>query len=195
MANALVFIVRTLFELYIATFAVRLLLQRSRLDTWNPFVQFILRVTSPVVVPLRRVLPAIGRLDTGTLAALGLLQLLATGLLLNIGCVGSVGAGNILIGALLALADLVLTVWFWTLLIHVLLSWVGQGGRGNPIATPVATIAEPLLAPFQRVIPPIAGLDLSPLFALLALQAVRMVLPVELAVRGLACGGLALPVA
>jgi YggT family protein len=192
--SALVFIVRTLFDLYLLTFAVRLLLQRGRIDTWNPLTQFILRVTGPLVLPLRRVLPPVGRLDTATLAALFLLQLLATGILLRLGCAGGVGPVNIVLGALLALADLFLRVWFWTLLIHVVLSWVGQGGRGNPGAALVASIAEPLLQPIRRVIPPIAGLDLSPLFAILALQAARMLLPVELAVRGLACGGMALPV-
>ena len=70
MQNALVFILRTLFDLYILTFALRLLLQWAAVDKRNPLVQFILRVTNPLVIPLRRLLPPIGRIDTATVVVL-----------------------------------------------------------------------------------------------------------------------------
>jgi YggT family protein len=193
MGNALVFIVRTLFDLYLLTFVLRLLLQWARVEPWNPLAQFIQRVTNPVVLPLRRLLPAMGRVDTATVAALFALQVVASGLLLRFGCAGEAGALQVLGVAVLALVDLFLRVAFWTILIYVVLSWVGQGG-GNPAARLVGTLARPLLRPFQRLIPPVAGFDLSPLFAAIALQALRMVLPVQQVLGGLACGGLAGPV-
>jgi YggT family protein len=191
MTSALFFILRTLFDLYLLTFALRLLMQWARVDGWNPIAQFIQRVTNPLVIPLRRLLPAIGRIDTGTVVALFGLQAVATGLLLRFGCAGDPGVLQILAVAGLSLVDLFLRIAFWTILIYVVLSWVGQGG--NPGARIVATLARPLLQPFRRFIPPIAGVDLSPLFAAIVLQAIRMVLPVGQVLRGLGCGGIAGP--
>jgi YggT family protein len=189
MQNALVFILRTLFDLYILTFALRLLLQWAAVDKRNPLVQFILRVTNPLVIPLRRLLPSVGRIDTATVVALVGLQVLATAVVVRIGCIGEPEILPILSLALLNLARLALSIFTWSIIIHVVLSWVSQGGY-NPGAALVAAIVEPLLAPFRRLIPAIAGLDLSPLFALIAIQALSMLLPVERVLSGLLCSSL-----
>lgn len=193
MQNALLFIVRTLFDLYLLCFALRLALQWARVDRWNPLVQFILRVTGPVVVPLRRLLPSMGPVDTATVAALFLLQLLAIVILVRVGCVGTAGPVQLVLLTLLALVHLVLRLWFWAILVWVILSWVGPG-RGNPGQELLGALVAPVINPFRRIIPPIGGLDLSPLFALIALQAVTMLLPAESALAGLACGPIARPV-
>jgi YggT family protein len=189
MQNALVFILRTLFDLYILTFALRLLLQWAAVDKRNPLVQFILRVTNPLVIPLRRLLPSVGRIDTATVVALVGLQVLATAVVVRIGCIGEPEILPILSLALLNLARLALSIFTWSIIIHVVLSWVSPGGY-NPGAALVAAIVEPLLAPFRRLIPAIAGLDLSPLFALIAIQALSMLLPVERVLSGLLCSSL-----
>jgi YggT family protein len=189
MQNALVFIIRTLFDLYVLTFALRLLLQWAAVDKRNPLVQFILRITNPLVIPLRRLLPSIGRIDTATLVALLVLQILGTMLLVRIGCTVAPAIWQIVVLAVLSVVKLTLTVFTWSLIIYVILSWVSPDGH-NPGAAVVAAIVEPLLAPFRRLIPLIGGLDLSPLFALIALQALAMLLPVERVVSGLLCGSL-----
>lgn len=189
MQNALVFILRTLFDLYILTFALRLLLQWAAVDKRNPLVQFILRVTNPLVIPLRRLLPSIGRIDTATVVALVGLQFLATALVVRIGCIGEPEILPVLSLAVLSLARLALSIFTWSIIIHVVLSWVSPGGY-NPGAALVAAIVEPVLAPFRRLIPAIAGLDLSPLFALIAIQALSMLLPVERVLSGLLCSSL-----
>jgi YggT family protein len=189
MQNALVFILRTLFDLYILTFALRLLLQWAAVDKRNPLVQFILRVTNPLVIPLRRLLPSIGRIDTATVVALVGLQVLATALVVRIGCIGEPEILPVLWLAVLSLARLALSIFTWSIIIHVVLSWVSPGGY-NPGAALVAAIVEPVLAPFRRLIPAIAGLDLSPLFALIAIQALSMLLPVERVLSGLLCSSL-----
>jgi YggT family protein len=188
--SALIFVLRTLFDLYVLTFALRLLLQWAAVDKRNPLVQFILRVTNPLVIPLRRLLPAVGRIDTSTVVALVGLQVLGTLLLLRIGCMGEPAVWQVLAMALLGLVKLTLSVFTWSIIIYVLLSWISPGGY-NPGAALVAALVEPILAPFRRVIPPIAGLDLSPLFALLALQAVSMLLPMDRVLSGMLCGPLA----
>lgn len=176
MQSALIFILRTLFDLYVLVFVLRLLMQWVRVDTRNPFVQFILRVTNPLVMPLRRLLPPIGRLDSATLMALVGLQMLGTVVLVQIGCIGKPGIVPILLITVLGIVRLILTVYFWAIIIYAVLSWIGAGGR-NPGAALVSSLAEPLLNPVRRVVPMIGGLDLSPIFVLIALQAVMMILP------------------
>lgn len=189
MQNAIVFILRTLVDLYILTFALRLLLQWAAVDKRNPLVQFILRVTNPLVIPLRRVVPPIGRIDTATVLVLIGLQVVITALLVRIGCVGEPEILPILGLALLNLVKLALGIFTWSILIYVVLSWVSPGGY-NPGAALVAAVVEPLLAPFRRLIPPIGGLDLSPLFALIAIQALSMLLPVDRLLSGMLCASL-----
>lgn len=189
MQNALLFILRTLFDLYVLTFALRLLLQWASVDKRNPLVQFILRITNPLVIPLRRLLPSVGRIDTATLVALVVLQVAGTALLIGIGCGGAPAVWQVLSLALLGIIRLALNVFTWSIIIYVVLSWVSTGGY-NPGAALVSALVEPVLAPFRRVIPPIGGLDLSPLFALLALQALSMLLPVDRVLSGMLCAPL-----
>jgi YggT family protein len=176
MQSALIFILRTLFDLYVLIFVLRLLMQWARVDTRNPFVQFILRVTNPLVMPLRRLLPPIGRLDSATLMALLGLQMLGTVVLVQIGCIGKPSVIPILLITVLGIVRLILTVYFWAIIIYAVLSWISSGGY-NPGAALVSSLAEPLLKPVRRVIPLIGGLDLSPIFVLIALQALMMILP------------------
>ena len=189
MQNALVFILRTLFDLYVLTFALRLLLQWAAVDKRNPLVQFILRITNPLVIPLRRLLPASGRIDTATIVVLLGLQIVGTALLVRIGCVGEPAVWQILALALLSVVKLALSVFTWAIILYVVLSWVSPGGY-NPGAALVSAVAEPVLAPFRRLIPPIGGLDLSPLFALIAIQALSMLVPVNRVLSGMLCAGL-----
>lgn len=189
MQNALVFILRTLFDLYILTFALRLLLQWAAVDKRNPLVQFILRVTNPLVIPLRRLLPPIGRIDTATVMVMVGLQLLATLLVVRFGCIVGPEVLPVLSLAVLNIVRLMLSIFTWSIIIYVVLSWVSPGGY-NPGAALVAAIVEPVLAPFRRLIPTIGGLDLSPLFALIGIQAVSMLLPIERILEGMLCSSL-----
>lgn len=192
MQNALIFIFRTLFDLYLLTFVLRLMLQFSRVDSWNPLFQFIVAVTNPLVRPLRRLLPPVGRVDSATLAALFGLQLVGTVVLVRIACAGEASPFELLAIAVLSLVRLLLRVWFWAILIYVILSWVAPRGY-NPATAPLAGLVEPVLAPFRRLVPLIGGIDLSPLFAMIALQALILVLPLERALSGLLCTGMARP--
>lgn len=193
MQSALIFILRTLFDLYVLVFVLRLLMQWTRVDTRNPFVQFILRVTNPLVMPLRRLLPPIGRLDSATLMALLGLQMLGTAVLVQVGCIGRPSVVPILLITVLGIVRLILTVYFWTIIIYAVLSWVSPGGY-NPGAALVSSLAEPLLRPVQRVIPLIGGIDLSPIFVLIALQALMMVLPTRQLWSAMLCVNSIVPV-
>lgn len=182
MQNALFFLVKTIAELFLATFLLRFIMQWVRADYYNPLAQFILRVTSPLVVPARRILPSIRGMDFPTLVVLALLQCATTWLLIVIaGTGGTIGTGvgigvaTFLSYVALGLVNLTLMLYTIVILVYALLSFINRGY--NPIETWLGQIAEPLLKPVRRVIPPIGGLDLSPLIVILLLQAVRIALP------------------
>ena len=175
MSAAVFFIVRTLFELYILCFVLRLVLQMTRADFHNPLSQFIVRVTSPIVTPLRRVVPPLRGLDTATLIVLLLLEGLATWLLAWFAGI-SLTPGALLVLTLLRAAYTVVRMYVFAILIYAILSFVSPGTY-NPITSVLASICEPLLRPVRRVIPTIGGLDLSPLFVIIGLQALLIALP------------------
>ncbi|MEZ5564837.1 MAG: YggT family protein [Gammaproteobacteria bacterium] len=189
MPNALLFILKTLFDLYVLTFVLRLFIQWTTVDKRNPLIQFILRITNPLVIPLRRILPPAGRIDTATVVALFGLQIAGTAILLHFGCIGEPALWQVLTRAGLDIVQLVFSIFTWSIIIYVVLSWVSPGGY-NPATALIAAIVEPVLAPFRRLIPPIAGIDLSPLFALIGLQALAMLLPADRVLVSLVCTAL-----
>ena len=172
--EALLFLLRALTDLYLLTFLLRFLLQCVRADFYNPLAQFIVKVTNPLVIPARRLIPSAGGVDLPTLVVLVLLQAAVTCLLFML-------AGQPLTITEVAkwtglqLISLVLLFYFISILVYVILSWVARGGY-HPIASVLAAINEPILRPVRRLIPPIAGLDLSPLIVLLLIQALRIAL-------------------
>ena len=187
MQDAGIFIVRTLVDLYIITFMLRIIMQWVRADYRNPLTQFIVRVTNPLVIPLRRVIPALGNLDTASLVVVLVLELIVTVVLVNMTCAGEPFFIQVLSLTLLRVIYLALRVYLFVILIYVVLSWISPGSGFNPVANLLAAIAEPVLRPLRRLIPPIGGLDLSPLFALIGIQALTMILPIGRVAASMGC--------
>lgn len=186
MRDALTFIFRTLLDLYIITFLLRFILQWIRADFRNPLTQFILKMTNPLVLPIRRFIPSAGGIDTATIILVFLLSLLMTLAMINFACVGSPGVGQIVALTVLRLVYLTMRIYMFIILLYVILSWVSPGTY-NPAVNLLSAIAEPILKPMRRIIPTIGGLDLSPLLVLIGIQALTMVLPIGQATSGLAC--------
>jgi YggT family protein len=169
----LTFIVDVLFGLYIAIVALRLIMQWAQWEYHNPIVQMIIKVTQVPVKWLRRYIPPYGKWDTATLVLLIALTSLK---LIIIGALQPAHVRQPLFFAWL-IADifsLFITLFSASIIIQVILSWVTPVGTYNPVAPLVHSMNSPLLRPFRRLLPPIAGIDLSPLFALLALQVLSM---------------------
>lgn len=166
--NALTFLITTLVDLYVTAVLLRLLLQWVRADFYNPVCQFLVRVTNPVLVPLRRVIPSIGRLDTASVVLMLALEVIVTWVVVQLGPVAFT-LPQILVYSVLKLLGTLLWTWFFLIIAMVILSWVGRGAR-HPVVPLVYQLTEPLLRPVRRVIPPIAGIDLSPLFVLIAIR-------------------------
>ncbi len=169
MQQALYFIIKTFTQLYLLVLLLRFWLPLLRADFRNPLAQGILRITSPLVVPLRRLLPSIGRLDTSTILVAYVIQYLTILVLLAISG-HMVDTFPILITTIIELAILSLNLFFFIILIKIIISWVAPHTHNYATAL-LSTLAEPVLRPFRRIIPPIGGLDISPIFAIILLQA------------------------
>jgi len=177
LSQAGLFLVETLFSLYILAVLLRFLFQLVRADFYNPISQFLVTVTNPPLRPLRRVVPGFWGVDLAAvvlLLALTVLKLYVLYLLLG----QTPGAGGVLV---MAVADLLnTTIWIFivTLFIRVILSWVNPGGY-NPALGLLYSLTEPLMRPARRLLPAVGGLDLSPIavFILLYLSRILIVAP------------------
>jgi YggT family protein len=173
--RALLYVLDALFTLVLVAFLLRVILPLVDAGFRNPIGQAVLKVTDPLVLPLRRLFKPVGRLDIAAVVALVLVQVLATALLLGLGGVGALALPVVVVQALRSLLDLALQFYTVALLIHVVLSWVAPDVH-NPATQLLARVCEPLLKPVRRLLPPLGGLDLSPLLVLIALQALRILL-------------------
>ena len=171
----LIFVIDSLSGLLVGAFLLRLLLQWARADFRNPLARAILQITNPLVLPLRRVLPPLGALDTAAVVAVVLVQALRHAVIVWLATGGIASIPALLVGSLLSLADTILLLYIGLLFVWVILSWVSPDGR-HPMSTIIGQVLAPLLSPFQRAVPTLAGLDLSPLFLILTLQVARMLL-------------------
>jgi YggT family protein len=170
--DALIFIVRTLLQVLLVTvFLLRVLLPLVRADSRNQLSQAVIRFTNPLVLPLRRILPPIGKIDTASLLALLIVQIAVTATLWLLGAYPWVfTVPQFAQAVLINLVITVLQFYTFALFLYVLLSWVAPGTH-SPAATMLSSLCEPLLRPVRRVVPPFGGVDLSALFLIIALQA------------------------
>lgn len=167
-SNALSYLIGTLIDLYVAAVLLRLLLQWVKADFYNPLCQFLVKVTNPVLVPLRRVIPSIGRLDTASVVLMLALEIVGIWVISRIGSTAMSIQQIVAFSAIKLMMTLLMT-YFFLIIASVILSWIGQRAH-HPIVPLVYQLTEPVLRPFRKFIPPIAGLDLSPLFALIAIR-------------------------
>jgi YggT family protein len=171
---AIVFIVDTLAQLYLFVLLLRLWLPWLGGDFRNPIAQAILKLTSPLVVPVRRIVPPVGKLDTATILVAFAIQYLTIFVLLLI--MGqTAGIVPIAVTSIVNLILLSLRLFIFAIIVRVILSWIAPQGY-NPALAIIHTLTDGILRPFRRVIPPMGGLDLSPLFAIIALTAITIVI-------------------
>lgn len=180
--SAGVFLVQTLFGLYILTVMLRFLLQWVRADFYNPLVQALVKLTNPPLIPLRRIVPGLYGLDMAAVVLMLVLKCLE--LVLVLGMLDlSVTLPGLFVMAFAELLDLLLLVLFWTIIIRVVMSWLNPDPR-QPVVMLLIQLTEPILKPARNLIPPISGLDLSPIAILIMLQLTRLLLVMPLLSAG-----------
>ncbi|MBI2384063.1 MAG: YggT family protein [Gammaproteobacteria bacterium] len=174
--NALLFLINTLFQLYLWTVILRVILQWVRADFYHPVSQFVWRVTQPAVGPLSRIVPRWRRLDAAGMLfglAIAVIYVEIYAGLLDV----KIGFAAALFYAAMKLIVATLNLYTIALFAQAFFSWMGPG-MSSPAGSILWSMNEPLLRPVRRVIPPVAGLDLSPLVVILVLQFLNMLVPV-----------------
>ena len=172
--NPAVFLIDTLFSLYILAVMLRFLLQWTQADFYNPVSQFLVKITHPPLRVMRRFVPAVGRIDTSSLVFALLLQMLAN---FSILALKGIGIGFVAL-ALLSFTDLLemlLDIFVYAIFAGAILSWFAAGTYGSASSI-LYSLTEPLLSVCRRLLPDFGGIDLSPLIALVLLQLAKMML-------------------
>lgn len=168
--NFLNFVILTLLQLYTSVLLLRVWMQCVRADFYNPFSQFIVKITQPIVRPLRSIIPSIGPIDTASVLLAYILVLL--GIIIPSYISGtSIPFSLMFPFAFIELLTAAGKIIFWLIIIRAILSWVSQGR--NPIDHLLFQLTEPLMAPIRRVIPAMGGLDFSAMIVILVLYALN----------------------
>ena len=175
MTDPIVFLIDTLFSLYILAVVLRFLLQWCGGDFYNPISQFLVKITHPPLKILRRFVPSIGKIDTSSLVLMLSLQMLADASILLLLNGSMINIGALAITSITQLISLLINVLVFAVFARALLSWMNPG-TFNAAASILSTLTEPLLDVCRRIIPGLGGIDLSPLAALLLLQLAKMVI-------------------
>lgn len=169
-------IVEVVFGLYILAVLLRFLFQLARADFYNPISQFLVALTNPLLKPLRRIIPGLFGIDLASLVLLLALKCLEL-FILSWLIARTPDLLPLSLAAVLSLVRLVINVYFYAILLRVILSWfMPYGIRQNPAGDLLVSLTEPLMRPARRLIPPVGGLDLSPIVVLVGLQLMLLAL-------------------
>ena len=176
--QAVLFLLNAVASFFCTLFLLRFMMQALRVSFGGQLGGFVMTLTNWAVKPLRRIIPGIGGFDWASLFAAFMLQLLLAGLL-----VGASGqplvADSLTLGlmvgwfAVRSLLRLIVYLFIGALILQAVLSWINPY---SPLAAPIYQLTRPLLDPVRRILPTISGIDLSPLVAILLLQAVLIFL-------------------
>ena len=166
------FLIQFIIGLVIFALMLRFILRATNADWRHPIVTFVAKVTNPLCAPFNKVLPAKGRWDWAAIATAIVIQALFV-LLIGWLTSRSFGIPFVAIASITEVANQLLDMLFWLIIIQVILSWVSPGY--NPNTEIFKQIVNPILAPFQKIIPPMGGFDLSPIIAILAIKLFQIV--------------------
>ena len=174
MTDPVIFVIDSLFSLYILAVLLRFLLQWCGANFYNPISQFLVKVTHPPLRILRRFVPPIGKIDTSSLVLVLSLQMLADfSILMLKGLTISIGSLTIL--SLTQLISLLINIFIYAVFARAILSWLNPGAFSSASSI-LDSLTEPLLGICRKFIPDLGGIDLSPLAALMILQLAKMVI-------------------
>jgi len=172
--DPVVFLIDTLFSLYILAVMLRFLLQWIRADFYNPVSQFLVKITHPPLKIMRRFIPAVGRVDSSSLLLALILQMFANFSILALKGL-SIGVVALTLLSFTDLLKMLLDIFVYAIFAAALLSWFAAGSY-SAVASILYSLTEPMLSICRKVLPDMGGIDLSPLVALLLLQLAKMMI-------------------
>lgn len=171
LAQIATLVIQTVASIYMFFIVMRFLLQLARADFYNPISQAVVKVTNPVLIPLRKVIPGLFGIDMASLVLAVLVGLVAIELNALVAAQSFIGPLQALFWAIIGVVKLASIIVFIGLIVTIIVSWVAPYSS-HPALTLLNQLMEPIRAPFARLIPPMGGLDLSPIFIFLAVQIV-----------------------
>ncbi len=164
-------LIRLVFGIFVFMVMLRMILQMARADFYNPISQAIVKITSPPLNPLRRIIPGLWGIDLASIVLMVVLKIVEFSLIIFL-----VGKEAPLLGlfiiASLDLVRLAIYIFLGAIFFSILMSWISpQTMHQNPAAGLAISVSEPILRPMRRLLPPIAGFDFSPILAIFLLMA------------------------
>lgn len=169
------YLIQTVLTLYLMAMLLRFILQLVRADFYNPISQFLVKITNPLVIPLRKVIPGFGGLDVASLLLALILQCLAIVVLMALYGLGLPNIGLLLVWSVLGLVGLLVNIYFFALLAMIILSWIAPGSS-NPAVYLLYQITEPVMAPFRKMLPSAGGMDFSPILVFILINVIQIAL-------------------
>ncbi len=170
-----VYLLQTVLSLYLVAMLLRFLLQLVRADFYNPISQFLVKITNPVLLPLRRIIPGFGGLDIAALVIALVLQMLAIAVLMLLNGLTPPNIVTLFIWGVLGVVGLLVNIYFFALLATIILSWVAPGSS-HPALYLLHQITEPVMAPVRQILPAMGGLDFSPILVFILINIVQIAL-------------------
>jgi YggT family protein len=160
-------------SIYIMIVMLRFLLQLVKADFYNPLSQFIVKATSPLLMPLRKIIPGFFGIDFASVVLALALQILTIEVLSIIIGKGSIPLLPVFIYSVFQLINLVLNIYLFSFIVLVIISWIAPHGQ-NPAVALLSSITEPVLRPIRRVLPSAGGLDFSVMVAILCIYILKI---------------------
>jgi len=168
-----IYVVQTFFGLYMIAVILRFLLQLARADFYNPVSQFVVKITRPVLNPLRRIIPGFGGIDMSSIVLLLTLQVAQLAILILLMGYPLPGVVDLLTWSVVGIFGLILNFYFFVILIQIILSWVAPHNH-SPVVGLLYQISEPLMGPARRILPTMGGIDFSPMVVIMGIQLVKI---------------------
>ena len=169
------YLIQTFLSLYLIAMVLRFLLQVVRADFYNPICQFLVKITNPLVIPLRRIVPSLAGLDLASLLLAILLQLAGIAAILLISGVGLPNPLILLVWSAIGVLGLLVNIYFFALLAMIILSWIAPGSN-HPAIYLLHQITEPVMAPFRKALPAMGGMDFSPILVFILINVIQIAL-------------------
>ena len=169
------YLIQTLMNLLLLGAVMRLLLQLSKADFYNPISQILVKFTNPMVLPLRRLVPNFRLFDLSSLILAIGLQVLLIIILLKVNGAYQPSLSILVIWGLIGVAAIFVKIYFFALLAMIVLSWLAPSSY-HPAIQLISQIVEPIMAPVRRALPPVGGLDFSPILIFILINIVEILL-------------------
>jgi YggT family protein len=176
-SGALNFILINLIDIYIMVVFTRFLLQLLRADFYNPVSQFVVRATTPVLKPLRRMIPGVGGLDNASLLLIFALIIGKILLWSFINFQALLPLQDLAVLLLKSTALLLVNYFMMIIFIGAIMSWVAQGF--HPVTAVLFQLSDPIVAPVRKLLPAMGGIDFSPMLVMLGLYFLRILFQLD----------------